>query len=135
MERFVLPRLHYWKMFFLLLALLRRASFLTTFYGLYFNSSYILQITHITHIQDVHNIAGPMVPYNMHAPSGDWSTKIGRVLLSDHCSTSKPPRLDIIEKCRGKLYNMVLSELCLQGRTKGALGSGETLRGRQIGHF
>ena len=30
----------------------------------------------------------------MHAPSGDRSTEIERVLLSDHYSTSKPPRLD-----------------------------------------
>ena len=37
--------------------------------------------------------SGPMVPYNMDAPSGDWSTEIERVLLSDHCSTSKSPRL------------------------------------------
>ena len=27
----------------------------------------------------------------MHAPSGDWSTKKEKVLLSDHCSTFKPP--------------------------------------------
>ena len=47
-----------------------------------------------THIQDVHNIAGPLVPYNMHAQSGDYSTEIERVLLSDHCSISNPPRLD-----------------------------------------
>ena len=31
----------------------------------------------------------------MHAPSGDWSTEIERVLLSDHCFTSKPPQLDV----------------------------------------
>ena len=30
----------------------------------------------------------------MHAPSGDWSTEIERVLLSDYCSTFKPPWLD-----------------------------------------
>ena len=29
----------------------------------------------------------------MHAPSGDRSTEIEIVLLSDQCSTSKPPRL------------------------------------------
>ena len=30
----------------------------------------------------------------MHAPSRDGSTEIEIILLSDHCFTSKPPRLD-----------------------------------------
>ena len=38
----------------------------------------------------------------INAPSGDWSTKIERVLLSDHCSTSKPPRLDKFLKFNNK---------------------------------
>ena len=50
--------------------------------------------THLTHIQDVHTIAVHWYNIIMHAPSGDWSTKIERVVLSDHCSTSKPPQLD-----------------------------------------
>ena len=33
-------------------------------------------------------------PNVMHPPSRDWSTEIERVLLSDSCSTSKPPWLD-----------------------------------------
>ena len=34
----------------------------------------------------------------MYAPNGDLSTEIEKVLLSDHCSTSKPPWLDGIKK-------------------------------------
>ena len=59
------------------------------------NTWYKLHVmNYITHIQDVHNIAGPLVPYNHACPKRDWSIAIETVLLSDQSSTSKPSRLD-----------------------------------------
>ena len=44
------------------------------------------------------NSGSIMVPDKLHASSRDWSTEIEIVLLSDHWSTSKPPRLDATKK-------------------------------------
>ena len=48
--------------------------------------------SHITHIQDVHNIAGPMVP---NACPKQGLIQRDRVLFSDYRSVFKPPRMDV----------------------------------------
>ena len=53
--------------------------------------------THITHIQEVHDIVGPLVPYKQACPKRDWSTETESCKSWSKCSTSKPPRLDCLE--------------------------------------
>ena len=61
---------------------------------LYFSMyNVVFQLTHTyTHIQDIHNIAGPLVSCT---PQVGIDPLRSRELFSDHCSTSKQPRLDI----------------------------------------